>query len=86
MGLGACTAMTLRLYADRKGWPLDAVHVTLGLEKVVHEGKKSTRIQRTIRVEGALDDEQRARLLEIANKCPVHQTLSGEILITSALG
>lgn len=86
MGLGACTAMTLRMYADRKGWPLERVDVKLGLEKFVDGGTKSTRITRTVVVVGPLDDEQRGRLLEIANKCPVHQTLSGPIRIDSALG
>jgi uncharacterized OsmC-like protein/pimeloyl-ACP methyl ester carboxylesterase len=92
-GLGACTAMTLRLYADQKGLPLTGVSVTLRHAKIhaadcatceTKEGKVD-RIERTIALEGALDDAQRARLLEIADKCPVHRTLMSEIEIRTAL-
>ena len=72
--LGACTAMTCRLYADQKGWPLQAVIVTLE-----HVGKSLTakdRFIRSITFEGGLDEAQRARLLQIADHCPVHRTLS----------
>jgi len=72
--LGACTAMTCRLYADQKGWPLQAVIVRLD-----HIGKTATakdRFLREISFEGALDAAQRRRLLEIADHCPVHRTLS----------
>ena len=71
--LGACTTMTLRLYADRKGWPL-----TSSLVRVVHRSdglKARDRFAREIVLEGELSPEQRQRLLEIANHCPVHQTL-----------
>jgi putative redox protein len=71
--LGACTAMTLRLYADKKGWPLKSVKV-----RVVHRRgglEAKDRFAREIVLEGDLAPEQRSRLIEIANRCPVHQTL-----------
>jgi uncharacterized OsmC-like protein/alpha-beta hydrolase superfamily lysophospholipase len=86
-GLGACTAMTLRLYAERKALPLDRVAVTLTHGKIhaadcehceTKEGMVD-RIDRAIALTGALDAEQRKRLMEIADKCPVHRTLTSEI-------
>ncbi len=86
-GLGACTSMTLRLYADGKKLPLKRVSVRLTHNKIhaedclnceTKEGMVD-RIDRTITFEGALDAEQRKRLLEIADKCPVHRTLKSEI-------
>src|SRR5262245_28362617 len=74
--LGACTSMTVKLYADRKGWPLERVHVEL--EQAKDGAGAGHVIRRVILLEGPLDDEQRARLLEIAGKCPVHRTLTGE--------
>lgn len=74
-GLGACTAMTLRLYARRKALPLDRVRVTVGHRKVPEA--PSDRFVREIQLTGALDDDQKQRLLEIADKCPVHRTLHG---------
>lgn len=74
--LGACTAMTLQGYAARKGWPLSAVTVRLEHRQVAGQGAGSLAIERNIEVEGTLDPAQRARLLEIANRCPVHRSLS----------
>ena len=88
-GLGACTSMTIRMYARRKGWPLTHVSVDVSHNKVHAQDMKpgnSSRIDeftRVIRFEGDLSDEQRARLLEIADKCPVHKTLEhGSKVIT----
>ena len=89
--LGSCVSMTVTMYARRKGWPLERVGVRLrqrrvhaddcaacgeGLEGFIHH------IERAVTVEGPLTDEQRARLLEIAHKCPVHRTLTSPILVT----
>jgi putative redox protein len=91
--LGACTSMTLRLYADHKKWPLEHVRVDLSHEKThaadcadceTREGKID-RIEREITLSGSLDETQRRRLLEIAEKCPVHRTLHSEIKIASRL-
>lgn len=83
--LGACTSMTLRMYAERKGLALDRVSVALSHEKIEFEGKPRDRINRTITLEGDLSDEQRQRLLEIANKCPLHRALSQPLLLSSTL-
>jgi putative redox protein len=72
--LGACTAMTLRLYADQKQWPLERVRVAVRHSKD-KDHKPADRFFRRIALEGPLDSEQRARLLEIAGRCPVHRTL-----------
>jgi len=80
-GLGACTSMTIRMYARRKGWPLAHVSVDITHDKVhgqdagTGEDTKIDGFRRVIRLEGSLDTEQRQRLLEIADKCPVHRTL-----------
>ncbi|CAD6523771.1 OsmC family protein [Paraburkholderia kirstenboschensis] len=79
--LGACTSVTLKMYAQRKGWPLEGVHVTLGME----QGDEGSTIDRKITLHGELSDEQRERLLQIANACPVHKILTGSITIRSGL-
>jgi putative redox protein len=79
--LGSCTSMTVKLYADRKGWPLEQVHVRVNGR---HEDD-GFHIDRTLRLAGALSDEQKARLLAIAEKCPVAKTLKGTIRISTAL-
>ncbi|CAB3731262.1 OsmC family protein [Paraburkholderia phenoliruptrix] len=79
--LGACTSVTLKMYAQRKGWPLDEVHVTLNIET----GEEGSTIDRKITLHGGLSDEQRERLLQIANACPVHKILTRSIAIRSGL-
>ncbi|MGJ4943809.1 bifunctional alpha/beta hydrolase/OsmC family protein [Bradyrhizobium sp. HKCCYLS1011] len=89
--LGACTSMTMRLYADRKFLPLDRVTVRLKHSKIHAEdcAECETRVgmidqlDRVITMEGALDEAQRAKLMEIADKCPVHRTLTSEIRIVT---
>lgn len=92
-GLGACTSMTLRMYADRQHWPLDRVSVRLIHDRHHAEDCRDPErnpcivdtIDRTIELHGTLDDNQRDRLLEIAERCPVHRTLTGEIRIRTQL-
>jgi uncharacterized OsmC-like protein/alpha/beta superfamily hydrolase len=91
--LGACTAMTLRLYADRKGWPLEEARIRLAHRKVhardtEHVDESSARmdrIERTVELLGPLDETQRTRLVEIAERCPVHRTLHQGVDIRTEL-
>jgi uncharacterized OsmC-like protein len=91
--LGSCTSMTVALYARRKGWPLEEVTVSLRHAKIhaadcadceTKEGMLD-RIERDIQFTGPLTSEQRARLLDIANKCPVHRTLTSEVDIRTRM-
>jgi uncharacterized OsmC-like protein len=91
--LGACTSMTIALYARRKGWLLTGVTVRLSHARIHAEDCAECetkqgmldRIERDIQLMGALTDEQRGKLLEVANKCPVHRTLTSEIDIRTTV-
>ncbi len=93
-GLGACTSMTLRMYADRKGWALEDVTVRLKHRKIHQRDceddcadgeERLDRVRRRIELAGDLDEEQRRRLLEIADRCPVHRTLDRGVEVETEL-
>lgn len=91
--LGACTSMTVRMYADRKGWQVDRVQVTLRHKRIHAEDCAEcettagwiSHIDRVVEITGDLDDDQRQRLLHIAERCPVHQTLTSEVDVATSL-
>jgi len=91
--LGSCTSMTIRMYADRKGWPLERVRVTLRHSRIHAkdcadcEGDVGmvSQIDREIELTGDLDDAQRQGLLDIAERCPVHRTLTGAVHVSTSL-
>jgi putative redox protein len=91
--LGACTSMTVRMYADRKGWPLERVRVTLRHSRIHAKDCadcETTKewidhIDRDVELAGDLDDTQRQRLLDIAERCPVHQTMTSQVRIATSL-
>jgi putative redox protein len=79
--LGSCTALTAKLYAQRKGWPLEETEVRVTLDRQ----EELTRFDRKVKFVGALDPGQKERLLEIVNHCPVHKVLIGKIQIETKL-
>ncbi|HNP48088.1 MAG TPA: OsmC family protein [Bacteroidia bacterium] len=79
--LGTCTAITVRMYANRKGWDLKKITVRLNMEKVISGTEERTLIYKNVQCEGDLDEKQHERLLMIADKCPVHKTMLGPIEI-----
>src|SRR5882672_3441719 len=81
VSLASCTAITLRMFADRKQWPLERIRVEVTSDRL----DKATIFVRHVYLEGPLDDEQRQRLLEIANACPVHKVLTNPIEIKTEL-
>lgn len=81
--LGTCKAITVRMYADRKKWDLEAVEISLSINKQKGELQDTHFIKCHIRLDGDLNEEQRRRLLTIADKCPVHKILSNPIVIES---
>jgi putative redox protein len=84
MALGGCTAITVRMYAARKGWVIDRIAVRLRYGMSA-SGPDFGNIDRRIEIEGPLDDEQRARLFAIAEKCPVHRMLTKGVAVQSEL-
>lgn len=83
--LGSCTAITVKMYADRKNWPLENIHVTLNMEQEETPQGKRTVFIRSLQLNGALSQEQQQRLLAIAKACPVAKILAGTIEIDSRL-
>jgi putative redox protein len=81
VSLASCTAITIRMYADRKKWPVEKITVEVNFEKV----DNTTIFKRELQLVGDLTEEQRARLLQIANACPVHKTLTNPIEIETKL-
>eukprot|EP01034_Spumella_vulgaris_P010781 gene10781-13692_t len=81
--LAACTAITLKMFAENKQWPLENVHVEIKFDQ--EQGYESTVMERKITLSGDLTDEQKERLLSVANKCPVHKTLTQSIFVNTTL-
>lgn len=82
LALASCTAITLRMYADRKGWPLEQVDVKVSRTRLPSGG---THLDRTVTLVGALDATMRERLLQVANACPIHKVLTSPIEVATTL-
>jgi len=83
--LAACKAMTMRMYADRKQWPLEKINIDLTLEVKLSNQQQTTYINANIELIGDLDNEQKQRILAIADKCPIHKLMQHPIAINSNL-
>lgn len=83
--LAACKAITMRMYADRKEWPLEEVKLEMDLEVQKTSGQQTTYINANIELIGDLDDEQKERIIKIADRCPTHKLLQNPIVINSTL-
>lgn len=81
--LGACTCITMRMYADRKEWPVDSISITVNYER--NKETRTSHFRKEITIKGQLDEEQTKRLLQIADKCPIHFTLSNPITMETVV-
>lgn len=81
--LGTCKAITMRMYADRKEWPLDSIEISLSSETIKSDLQQTTYIRCNIKLLGDLDDKQKARIYKLGEKCPVHKILTNPIVIES---
>ena len=83
--LASCTAITVRMYAERKGWKLDRIDVQATLERKIESGIQTTTAVQILELTGDLDDKMKQRLLDVGGRCPVHKTLAPAITITTKL-
>lgn len=81
--LGACTCITLRMYVNHKGWQVDSLEVTVTVDR--NEPAAPARLGRTIKIKGNVSEDERSKILAVANKCPIHKTLSQPVQIETAL-
>ena len=81
--LAACSAMTIRMYADRKGWDLERVEINVGFKRDI--STQQITFKKEIKFFGNLDNEQRGRLLEMGSKCPIEKMITGSVLVESQL-
>jgi putative redox protein len=85
-GLAVCTASTLKMYADRKEWPVERINVQISIHTDKHpDGTQTSHIHRVLHFEGQLTEEQQERLMQIAEKCPIHRLLTNQVTIDTKL-